>query len=102
MEILGSYCLTEDGSGSDARSMRTTAKQDGDDFIINGSKSFITGGSVSDLYLVFCLTGKNEHSAMLLEKGTEGLTFGKLENKMGWKNSPTSMVNFSNVRVNKR
>ena len=87
---LGSYCLTEPGSGSDAIAMKTFAKKDGDEFVLNGTKAFITGGSMSDLYLVMCKTGEKETSAFLLEKGMKGLSFGKLEHKMGWKSSPTS------------
>ena len=79
MEILASYCLTEPNSGSDAFSMKTTAKKEGDDYVLNGTKCFITGGSVSDLYLVFAKTGEKEVSSFLIPKGTEGLSFGKLE-----------------------
>lgn len=75
MEYLSSYCLTEPNSGSDSRSMRTTAKKDGNDFVINGSKCFISGGSVSDVYIVMCKTGENEVSTILVEKGTKGNTY---------------------------
>lgn len=101
MEIFSSYCLTEPGSGSDAKNMKTFAKEDGDDFVINGSKCFISGGGVSDVYIVMCLTGENEVSCILVPKGTEGLSFGAKEEKMGWKASPTTMVMFDDVRVPK-
>lgn len=65
--------------------MKTKATLDGDDYIINGSKCFISGGSVSDLYLVMCLTNDKEVSAFIVPKDTKGLSFGKLEKKMGWK-----------------
>lgn len=110
MELFSSYCLSEPNSGSDSRAMKTSAKKvnyslntkDGDDYIINGSKCFITGGSVSDVYFVMCKTGENEVSTIIVEKGTKGfwiinmrgLSFGKLERKMGWNSSPTSTVMF--------
>lgn len=70
--------------------------------MLNGSKCFISGGSVSDLYLVMCKTAENEVSCILVEKGTPGLSFGKLEEKMGWRSSPTTMVMFQDCRVPKR
>lgn len=83
---FSSYCLTEPDSGSDAISMKTKAVDKGDHFVMNGSKSFISGGGFSDYYLVMCLTGEKEHSCILVEKGTPGLSFGQNEVKMGWKN----------------
>jgi Acyl-CoA dehydrogenases len=82
LELFTSFCLTEPNSGSDAAGMATYAKDAGDHFIINGSKCFISGGSVSDLYVVMCKTGEKEISTILVEKGTPGLSFGKLEEKV--------------------
>lgn len=90
MELFTSYCLTEPGSGSDSKAMKTTAKTDGSDFVINGSKCFISGGGVSDLYFVMCLTDTNEVSCILVPKDAKGLSFGVPEKKMGWKASPTT------------
>ncbi len=102
MEVLGSYCLTEPESGSDAASLKTRAVIDGDYYVLNGSKAFISGGSVSDVYLCMVRTGDDSHhgiSCLLIEKDTPGLSFGKLERKMGWCSQPTSMVFFENCRV---
>ena len=102
MHALGSYCLTEPESGSDAASLKTRAVLDGDHYVLNGSKAFISGGSVSDVYLCMVRTGDNSHhgiSCLLLEKGMPGLSFGQLEKKMGWRNQPTSMLFFENCRV---
>lgn len=102
MEVLASYCLTEPSSGSDAASLKTRAIKDGDHYIVNGSKAFISGGSVSDVYLCMVRTGDETYhgiSCLLIEKDTAGLSFGKLEKKMGWCSQPTSMVFFENCRV---
>ncbi len=102
MQALGSYCLTEPESGSDAASLKTRAVLNGDHYVLNGSKAFISGGSVSDVYLCMVRTGDNSHhgiSCLLLEKGMPGLSFGQLEKKMGWRNQPTSMLFFENCRV---
>lgn len=102
MECFASYCLTEPESGSDAASLKTRAVIDGDYYILNGSKAFISGGSVSDVYLCMVRTGDDSHhgiSCVLVEKDTPGLSFGKLEKKMGWKSQPTTMVFFENCRV---
>jgi hypothetical protein len=102
MELIASYCLTEPGSGSDAASMRTTARLDGDHYVRNGSKAFISGAGVSDIYVVMVRTGVDGPkgvSTLLVEKGMEGLSFGANEKKMGWKSQPTAQVNFDNVRV---
>lgn len=102
MERLGSYCLTEPGSGSDAASLRTTARRDGDAYLLDGSKAFISGGGVSDLYVVMARTGgggPSGISAIVVEKGTPGLGFGKPEKKMGWRSQPTTMVTFDGCRV---
>lgn len=102
MEVLASYCLTEPGSGSDAASLKATAIREGDGYILNGAKAFISGGGVSDIYLCMVRTGDSSYqgiSCFLVEKGTKGLSFGKLEKKMGWCNQPTSMVYFENCYV---
>jgi len=102
MDILGSYCLTEPGSGSDAASLRTRAERDGDHYILNGSKAFISGAGATDLYLIMCRTGgpgPKGISAIVVEKGTPGLSFGKKEKKMGWNSQPTAQVILEDCRV---
>lgn len=102
MQALGSYCLTEPESGSDAASLKTTAVREGDFYRINGSKAFISGGSVADLYLCMVRTGDDSHrgiSCVLIEKNTEGLHFGVLEKKLGWRNQPTCMLYFDNCLI---
>lgn len=102
MESISSYCLTEPGSGSDAASLKSRAVKDGDYYILNGAKAFISGGSVSDVYLCMVRTGDESHlgiSCLLIEKNTPGLSFGKLEKKLGWRNQPTCMIYFENCRV---
>lgn len=104
MELIASYCLTEPGSGSDAASMRTTAKKDGEHYVLNGSKAFISGGGVSDVYVVMARSGEpgaKGVSAFVVEKGQKGLSFGANERKMGWKSQPTAQVNFDGVLVHK-
>jgi alkylation response protein AidB-like acyl-CoA dehydrogenase len=102
MELIASYCLTEPGSGSDAANMRTTARKDGDHYVLNGSKAFISGAGVSDVYVVMARTGGDGAkgvSTFVVEKGQEGLSFGANERKMGWNAQPTAQINFDNVRV---
>jgi alkylation response protein AidB-like acyl-CoA dehydrogenase len=102
MQAIASYCLTEPEAGSDAASLKTKAVQEGDYYIVNGAKAFISGGSVSDVYLCMVRTGDESYkgiSSLLIEKNTPGLSFGKLEKKMGWRNQPTCMVYFENCRV---
>jgi alkylation response protein AidB-like acyl-CoA dehydrogenase len=102
MELTGSYCLTEPSSGSDAASLRTKADKDGDDYVLNGAKAFISGGGVSDLYVVMARTGQpgpKGISTFVVEKGTPGLSFGGQEKKMGWNSQPTAQVNFDNCRI---
>lgn len=102
LSLLTSYCLTEPGSGSDAASLKTRAERQGDNYIINGSKVFISGGGVSDVYLVMARTGEDGPrgiSTFLVEKGTPGLSFGRHEEKMGWRSQPTCTVNFDNCMV---
>ena len=102
MEHIASYCLTEPGSGSDAAALRTTAKLDGDEYVINGTKQFISGGGVNDIYVVMVRTGVDGPkgiSCFVVEKDTPGLSFGAPEKKLGWNSSPTAQVIFDNVRV---
>ncbi|MEO0850456.1 MAG: acyl-CoA dehydrogenase family protein [Pseudomonadota bacterium] len=102
MDILGSYCLTEPGSGSDAAALKTKALRDGDHYVINGSKAFISGAGTTDLYLVMVRTGDDSPrgiSAVLVDKDTPGLSFGANERKMGWNSQPTAIVSFDNCRV---
>jgi alkylation response protein AidB-like acyl-CoA dehydrogenase len=102
MELIASYCLTEPGSGSDAAAMKTTARLDGDHYVLNGGKAFISGAGVSDLYVVMARTGgpgAKGVSAIVVEKGMPGLSFGANERKMGWNSQPTAQVMFDEVRV---
>lgn len=102
MEHFASYCLTEPGAGSDAASLRTRAERDGDHYVINGSKAFISGGSASDVYVCMVRTGGEGPkgiSCIVVEKGTPGLSFGKLEKKLGWNSQPTAAVIFEDCRV---
>lgn len=102
MEVLSSYCLTEPSSGSDAASLKTTAVRDGDDFILNGAKAFISGGSTSDIYACMVRTGDDSPkgiSCLLVEKDRPGISFGKREDKLGWHSQPTTMVFFEDCRV---
>lgn len=102
MEFLSSYCLTEPSAGSDAASLKTKATKDDQDYILNGEKSFISGGSASDIYLCMVRTGQEGPkgiTALVVEKGTPGLSFGKKEKKMGWNSQPTTTVIFQNCRV---
>jgi isobutyryl-CoA dehydrogenase len=102
MEHFASYCLTEPGSGSDAASLKTRAVLDGDHYVINGAKAFISGGGTSDIYVTMVRTGgdgPNGISCLVVEKGTPGLSFGKREKKLGWNSQPTAMVLLENCRV---
>ena len=102
MELIASYCLTESSSGSDAASLRTKAVKDNQNYILNGSKAFISGGGESDIYLVMCRTGGEGPkgiSCMIVEKGTRGLSFGAQERKLGWNSQPTTTVNFDDCQV---
>jgi alkylation response protein AidB-like acyl-CoA dehydrogenase len=102
MELIGSYALTEPNAGSDAASLSTTARLDGDHYVLNGSKAFISGAGTSDLYVVMVRTGgpgPKGISTLVVEKGTPGLSFGAQEKKMGWNAQPTAMVNFDDCRV---
>lgn len=102
MEKIASYCLTEPGSGSDAAAMRTTAVRDGDHWVLNGSKAFISGAGTSDVYVVMARTGDagaKGISAFVVDLGTPGLSFGAQEKKMGWNSQPTAIVSFDDCRI---
>jgi alkylation response protein AidB-like acyl-CoA dehydrogenase len=102
MEKIASYCLTEPGSGSDAASLKTRAVKDSDHYVLNGSKAFISGAGVSDVYVCMVRTGEDGPkgiSCIVVEKGMPGLSFGKKERKMGWNSQPTAQVIFDNCRV---
>jgi alkylation response protein AidB-like acyl-CoA dehydrogenase len=102
MEHLASYCLTEPGAGSDAASLTTRAVRQGDDYVVNGAKAFISGGGASDLYLVMARTGgpgAKGISCLIVEKGMRGLSFGRKERKLGWNSQPTTTVIFEDCRV---
>lgn len=102
MDKIASYCLTEPDAGSDAASLKTTAVKNGDHYILNGTKAFISGGSASDLYAVMARTGVEGAkgiSCILVEKDTPGLSFGKKEMKLGWHSQPTTMVFLENCIV---
>lgn len=103
-EYLGAFCLTEPGAGSDAASLKTTAIRDGDHYVLNGSKVFITNGGEADTYIVFARTNPEEKgskgvSAFIVEKHTPGLVIGKDEKKMGLHGSRTVQLSFEDMRV---
>ncbi|KPF90594.1 acyl-CoA dehydrogenase [Rhodopseudomonas sp. AAP120] len=102
MEHVASYCLTEPGSGSDAAALRTRAVRDGDHYVLNGQKQFISGAGANDLYVVMVRTGGDGPggiSTLVVDKDTPGLSFGANERKMGWNAQPTRAVIFENARV---
>lgn len=102
MELLASYCLTEPGAGSDAAALGTRAVRDGDHYILNGQKQFISGAGKGDIYVVMARTGGNGAggiSTLVVEGDTPGLSFGANERKMGWNAQPTRAVIFENVRI---
>jgi alkylation response protein AidB-like acyl-CoA dehydrogenase len=102
MDAIASYCLTEPGAGSDAAALRTKAVRDGEDYVLDGVKQFISGAGVSDVYVVMARTGSEGArgiSAFIVEKGTPGLSFGANEDKMGWHAQPTAQVVLEGVRV---
>jgi alkylation response protein AidB-like acyl-CoA dehydrogenase len=100
---LGAWCLTEPGSGSDSGDMKTSAVKDGDCWVLNGSKAFITNGSVGSTFVVMAVTGKQNDrkqiSAFIVEKGMKGFSAGKKENKLGMRSSDTAGLLFDSVRV---
>lgn len=103
-EWLGSYCLTEPGAGSDAASLRTKAVSDGDSYVLNGSKMFISGAGETDILVVMARTGEPDSgargiSAFVVPADAEGIAFGKNEAKMGWHSQPTRSLTLEDVRV---
>ncbi len=104
-DLIASYCLTEPNSGSDAASLKTRAQKIGGDYLLNGSKSFISGGGVSDLYLVMARTGEagvKGISAFLVEKECQGVSFGAQEEKLGWNSQPTAQLMLDDCRIPER
>ncbi len=102
MEKIGSYCLTEPGSGSDAAALKTTARLDGDHYVLNGTKQFISGGGYNDVYVVMARTGEHKSrgiSCFVVDKNTPGVSFGAPEKKLGWNASPTAQVIFEDARI---
>jgi alkylation response protein AidB-like acyl-CoA dehydrogenase len=102
MALIASYCLTEPGAGSDAAALTTTAVREGDDYLLTGTKAFISGAGTSDIYLVMARTGgagAKGVSAFVVEKDWPGVSFGAQERKMGWNAQPTAQVNLEGVRV---
>jgi alkylation response protein AidB-like acyl-CoA dehydrogenase len=102
MDKFASYCLTEPGAGSDAAALRTRALKDGEHYVLNGTKAFISGGGRSDVYVCMVRTGgegASGISCLAVESGTPGLSFGKQERKLGWNSQPTAMVIFEDCRV---
>ncbi|GLV30973.1 acyl-CoA dehydrogenase [Sphingobium sp. TomTYG75] len=102
MERMGSYCLTEAGSGSDAAALKTRAVKNGSDYLVTGSKQFISGGGENDIYVTMVRTGEDGPkgiSCLVIEKDMPGVSFGAQERKLGWHSQPTAQVNFDNVRV---
>jgi alkylation response protein AidB-like acyl-CoA dehydrogenase len=102
MARIGSYCLTEPGSGSDAAALKTRAVRDGDDYVVSGSKAFISGGGENEIYVSMVRTGQDGPkgiSCLVIEKDMPGVSFGAQEKKLGWHSQPTAQVNFDEVRV---
>ncbi|SKB41247.1 acyl-CoA dehydrogenase family protein [Sphingopyxis flava] len=102
MDKMASYCLTEPGSGSDAAALKTTAKLEGDHYVVNGTKQFISGAGVNDIYVTMVRTGQpgpKGISCLVIEKDMEGVSFGAKERKLGWNASPTAQVILDNVKV---
>jgi len=103
MEHIASYCLTAPGAGSDAASLKTRADKDGDAYILNGGKAFISGGGVNEVYVVMARTDQNASaggiSCFVVDKNTPGLSFGGQEKKMGWHSQPTASVLFDDCRI---
>ncbi|GAL99888.1 acyl-CoA dehydrogenase family protein [Sphingomonas parapaucimobilis] len=102
MDRMASYCLTEPGSGSDAAALKTRAVRDGDDYLVSGSKQFISGGGENEVYVTMARTGEDGPkgiSCLVIDKDTPGVSFGANERKLGWHSQPTRQVTFDNVRV---
>ncbi|EGQ7868484.1 acyl-CoA dehydrogenase [Vibrio parahaemolyticus] len=101
-EKLASYCLTEPNAGSDAASLTTSAVREGDEFVLNGAKVFISGAGDTDVLVVMarsCGEGAGGVSAFVVPADIEGISYGKKEAKMGWNCQPTRMITFENVRI---
>ena len=103
-EKLASYCLTEPGAGSDAGSLKTRAERDGDEYVINGSKAFISGAGATDVLVLMARTGDANSgaggiSAFVVPADAAGISYGKKEEKMGWNSQPTRTISFDNVRI---
>jgi len=102
MDKIASYALTEPGSGSDAAALKTTARLDGDHYVLNGTKQFISGAGYNDIYVCMVRTSEEKAkgiSCLVIEKDTPGLSFGAPEKKLGWNASPTAQVIFEDCRV---
>ena len=102
MDLFASYCLTEPGAGSDAAALKTRAVRDGDHYVLNGTKAFISGGGRSDVYVTMVRTGADGPggiTCLAVEAGSRGLSFGAQERKLGWNSQPTAMVIFEDCRV---
>jgi alkylation response protein AidB-like acyl-CoA dehydrogenase len=102
MQKIASYCLTEPGSGSDAAALKTSARRDGDHYVLNGTKQFISGAGYNDVYVVMVRTGEEKTkgvTCLVVDKDTPGLSFGAPEKKLGWNASPTAQVIFEDCRV---
>jgi hypothetical protein len=102
MELIASYCLTEPGAGSDAAALSTTARREGETYVLDGTKAFISGAGTSDVYVVMARSGgpgAGGVSTFVVENGTPGLSFGAQERKLGWNSQPTAMVHFDQVVV---
>ncbi|MEJ2089009.1 MAG: acyl-CoA dehydrogenase family protein [Gammaproteobacteria bacterium] len=102
MERLASYCLTEPGSGSDAASLKTRAVRDGNDYVVNGAKAFISGAGENEVYVCMVRTSDDGHrgiSCLVVDRDTPGVSFGANERKLGWHSQPTAMITFDDARV---
>ncbi|WP_033924584.1 acyl-CoA dehydrogenase family protein [Sphingomonas sp. 35-24ZXX] len=102
MDKIASYCLTEPGSGSDAAALKTKAVLDGDHYVVNGSKQFISGAGANDVYVTMVRTGEDGPkgiSCLVIDKDTPGVSFGANEKKLGWHSQPTAQVIFDNARI---
>ena len=102
MQRMASYCLTEPSSGSDAAALKTKAVREGDEYVVSGSKAFISGAGENEVYVVMVRTGEDGPkgiSALVIEKDWDGVSFGANEKKLGWHSQPTRQVNFDGVRV---
>jgi alkylation response protein AidB-like acyl-CoA dehydrogenase len=104
-ELLGSYCLTEANSGSDAASLKTRAEKNGNEYILTGSKVFVSGGGATDVLIVMARTGDQTAkgiTAFVVPANSKGISFGENEKKMGWNSQPTRVINFDNVVVSEK